>query len=360
MDNVTYLEICFSFFIWLVFLFCCKSQINTNSTRNRSFFWFFVGLIIYSTFGFQTGDFTHYRDLYDILIHSEDPVHVEPFYYWLTKILPENYFVWRCAVWGLATIVLILIFRKLQFNATFATFIFTLVLMCYFPAPRQTLGYLVLLYGFVVAFFSDKSKTKSYVFGIILVWGSFLLHKSMFVYVLLLGISLIPFGKWTYVGSVLLFPVIRQSVYYISSFLLSSTLIDETGQESGEMYLDSDFYQIANFNGLIQLIMHRVPIILLMIWAIKKLYFTKESSTAYGYKVLLQYTYILIYISFLFYGQQASAFMSPRFWDASLYPFTVFLIFFLYKQKRTPLIKVCFYMLICANIYDFTYAFYKL
>lgn len=359
MEQITSWDICFNLIIWLAILFYYRGQIKRNTERNGTFGGFCIVIILFSTFGFCAGDFLHYESLYADLRHSNYNIHIEPFYYWLIKVLPESYYIWRCAVWGTAAIILVLIFKRLKLNAGFAIFIFSLLLMLYFPAPRQSLGYVVLLYGFVLIFFSDKSKAGSYILGAVLVFLSYFLHKSMVVYAIMLALALIPFSKWIYMGSLFVFPIIYRSMYNLSSYVIASAIADESTQEVGERYLNSDFYQVANANGLVQLGIHRIPILVLLILAIWKLYFKKE-GIKYGYKVLLQYAYILIYVSFLFNGQAVSAFLSPRFWDAALYPLTIFMIFFLYRQRRTPLIKGCFYMLILANLYDFAYMLYKI
>ena len=114
MEQITSWDICFNFIVWLGLLFYYRGQIKRNTERHGTFWGFCIVIILFSTFSFCAGDFLHYESLYVDLRHSNYNIHIEPFYYWLIKVLPESYYVWRCAVWGVAAIILVLIFKRLK------------------------------------------------------------------------------------------------------------------------------------------------------------------------------------------------------------------------------------------------------
>lgn len=345
--------------LWFILLIRYFSQIKKTTFENKSYVFFWLIVTLFCTFNFMPGDYYSYRELYENLYRSSYAIHVEEFFYYLTQLLPHSYHLWRFVIWTTSTIIIILIFKKLKCPFDFSALIFTLLLMTYFAVPRNTLGYVVLYLAFVIIFSQNKkNKFFSLCIGIILIIWSFSLHKSMFMYILLMGFALIPIGKKLFITSLIFFPILYKSVSYISSYILFNSFANETSQESGIGYLESDFRADANINGLIQLFITRLPIFLLLFYCIRNIFFKKE-QIQYGSKVFLQYTYWLVYISYLFIGQNVSAFLSNRFWDASLYPLTIFLAGYLYKKPRSRFIKNCFYLLILSNLYQLSYAIFK-
>lgn len=344
--------------LWFLMLMIYKSAM-TRQTRKGSYFLFFAIVSLFSTFGFITGDYFHYEGLYEELSISSFNHHLEEFYWWLLKGLPNSYNLWRFAIWAPATLIMVLTFKRLKLDPKLSCLLFTLILMTYFCTLRNSLGYVALYYGASFLLFPNQRKVQSYIIGVAIVVCSYFLHKSMFVYISVFVFAmLVPFNKWTYIASILLFPVLYKSASLIAMWFLGNTIADETSTASGEQYLESDFYQIANLGGLLQMSLHRLPILIMLFIAIYKIYFKKQSLN-YGWKVYLNYTFMLMYVSFLFYGQQVSAFLSPRFWDASTYTATIFLAYYLSQIKRTRLIRACLYVLILGNLYDFAYIAYK-
>ncbi len=345
--------------LWFILLIRYSSQIKKTTFENKSYFFFWLIVTLFCTFNFMPGDYYSYKELYENLYRSSYAIHVEEFFYYLTQALPHSYHLWRFIIWTTSTIIIISIFKKLKCPTGFSVLVFTLLLMTYFAVPRNTLGFVV-LYLAIVIIFSPNKKNKffSLCIGSILIIWSFSLHKSMFIYILLMGFALIPLGKKLLITSIIAFPLLYKSVTFISSYILLNSFANETSQESGTGYLESDFRVEVNINGLIQLFITRLPIFLLLFYSIRNIFFKKE-SVHYILKIFLQYSYWLIYISYLFMGQEVSAFLSNRFWDASLYPLTFFIAGYLYKKPRSRFIKNCFYLLILSNLYQLSYAIFK-
>lgn len=346
--------------LWAILLLANRSQLQRISNKGTSFSVLLIFMVVFSTFGFITGDYFHYKDLYNEIIRYNENIHLEEFYFGLIQILPISYSIWRLAVWGLAAIVFALLLKRLNFNAQFSSLLFALILMTTFPNLRNVLGYIVLYYSVVLILFEKKNIVTNCIIGGIGIVCSFFLHKSMFMYILLLGIALVPFNKWVYIISWIAFPILYKYLYSISEYFLINSFANDQSITTGINYLNSDFNTYANLNGLIRLIVNRTSIILLLLYAIICVIFKKSDNINYGMKVFLQYSYILIYLSFLFYGQQVSAFFSSRFWDAALYPMTIFLIYYLYNRRNIRFVRMCLYFLIVSNLYDFAYSLYKL
>ena len=360
MYKLSIAELLFNVVLWLIFLLIYKNQFHKRTKSNHGFGPFVI-VVIFSTFGFSTGDYFHYKELYNQIVSttSLSQIHLEDFYFWLIKNLPESYSLWRFAVWGPSTLIFVLLAKRMKLNPQFTGLVFALILFVYFAAPRNTLGYVMLYWGVAFILFPKDRKSASRLIGILIIIASSFFHKSMGIYIALIGIALIPLNKWIYIISLLAFPFLYKYAITIVSFILPNFIHDdESSLSTGMQYLESTNYSSANIFGLLQFAIWRIPLIILLIYPIYNIFFKKE-SIAYGYKVFLNYTYILIYISFLFYEQQTSGSLSPRFWDAATYTATIFIAYY-YHNRPSQMTTRCFYMMILANLYNFAYSFYKL
>ena len=356
MVEITTFGTTFNFLLWCIAFLYYKSE--NNRYIKKSYFPFWAIASISYTFYNLGWDYIGYADLYSQMQISNEPIHVEPFYFFLIKTFPFGYHFWRFIVWSMGVTLIIIAFKKQKTNPTFSCFIFILLLFINFGYPRNSLGFAALFVGISFLFFSKNKKISLKILGLIMIVCSNFLHKSMFMYILLMSIALIPIGKKIFITSLIGFPLLYKSVTYISSYILLNSFANETSQESGTGYLESDFRAEANINGLIQLFITRLPVFLLLFYCIRNIFFKKE-QIQYSHRIFLQYTYWLVYVSYLFMGQEVSAFLSNRFWDAALYPLTFFLAAYLYNKPRTRFINNCFYLLILSNLYQLTYAIYK-
>ena len=132
----------------------------------------------------------------------------------------------------------------------------------------------------------------------------------------------------------------------------------EDSSEHIEHYMKSDFRAVSNIYGLIRTFIERLPIFIIMIFSIHKIFIKNTSKVPYIYETLLRMTFLLIYVSYLFCGQEVSAFVAPRFWDAASFPLTIFLSYYLFKQRRNSLIKACFALLVFAKLFNIFYEVY--
>lgn len=358
-ESVTSPEIVFCFFIWVVLLVYSKlTREDLFRGKNKYPVFPIIMGLVFMVFSFTAGDFFHYKALYYENLKSGTPIHLEYVYYWLIQVFPGSYYLWRFLVWGTAFVVYIMICKRQQFPPKYSFGVFTILLLTYFGNLRQTLPYVLMLYAYIILIDRKQKSIWGSLWAILLIISTVFLHKSSFVYIVLFSISIAPLNKRIFLISLFLFPVLRSSLLTIAASFIEIFSGNETSLNVGMRYLESDFRKEYNLNGLIRLFIERVPVIVLLIWSMVKIYFCKI-NIAYIYKVLFQYSYVLIYISLLFYENETSAFLSQRFWDASLFPIAIFLTYFTYPYRRNNIVKISFGGLICANIYLFLYLLYK-
>ena len=83
-ETISIYQWLFVFAFWLVLLIRSRKQITYNYCSEGIGQWgFIIAIAIFSTFAFLTGDFSNYRELYNLISIQKTEIHLEPFYCWL-------------------------------------------------------------------------------------------------------------------------------------------------------------------------------------------------------------------------------------------------------------------------------------
>lgn len=371
--SVSLSQVSLSIFLWLFAYYICKRQTaiyNSLDDEDITQWYKPIGFLIvfgilvclYSIFGCTGGDFLHYWELYDRNATSNEPVHYEQFYYELTHLLPNGYYWWRTAVWGCATCVLMAIIHRLKTDVDIACSVFVLLLMLYFPNPRQTLGFVIMYYGFIILFDSIEERRRTpIVFSIGIITLSTIFHSTMTLFVILSLLPIIPGVKNKYVIVVLLllFPVLYTSLSHVISYIILWTGTESDGIERATRYIESDYRSSSNMFGIIKMVINKLPILALMSYSIWHIFF-RRVETSILCKNFLMSSFFMVYLSFLFEGNDVSAFLSTRLWDAATYPLAFFSMIFLREHITTRFIRYTLLFMLFSNLYNLAYVVYSL
>ena len=346
--------------LWLTIVLPNASQFSHQSRNGIGMMFFMLVVTIFCVWDFY-GDYINYKISYQTNFANPQNSGFEPVFQWLMKVIPDNYTLWRFSIWFPSVILLGIAIKKLHLSPQFAGLMFALTLMVYFGAPRNTLGYMALYCGaaYILTLNETSVKIKNILIGGILVLAAFFLHSSMFLYIFLFLIALIPFKKWMYIISIVIFPVLYYGFQYIIPISLDA-IVPVDSIDLATSYLESDFRSTSNVMGIVKKFIDRTPFFILLFYSIYHIYFKKDHIENYRIKVFLQQAYLLIYLSYLFNGQSVSAFMSPRFWDAAIYPLFLFLSAYLFDKRGSKIVRACLYLMVVMNLYTFMYALYKL
>lgn len=367
MEKLTIEQFFFDVGLWLIFLVINSRFLISNDRceiayrKDNNYVPLFVFLLVFCTFAFIGGDYFNYQSLYKSntsLSAGASGQHVEAFYIWLIKVLPTNFFVWRFVVWGLASALMVATYKRFRVPAKVASMVFLLVVSVVFASFRNTLGFVALFFGSTFLFCQKGNKLLNYIVFAIFIVCSLFLHRSMFIFAALFCVALIPIGKKTYLLSIVLFPVLYKLIDNYAYQLLGSSLASEDAATHGVGYLESDFRVDTTLMGYVQLLIWRLPIYVILIYSIIKIYFRQQDVT-YAVKTYLNVTYFLVYISLLWRGQEVSAFLTNRFNDSAMFFCAVFLAMYIPTQPKSKLLKRCLCVLLIANLYNFAYQFYK-
>ena len=327
-------------------------------------FWYRMLIItmLFCTFGCVGGDFLHNQVIYDLNVQSDHPIHFESVYVLLIKGLPTNYYLWRFCGWGLAAFLLFKILDEIKSDLDFSFFVFTLMLMNYFPNLRQTLGFMMMFYGYVLLFRSaEDAMPQKLVMGIILLIISTFFHSTIFVFIVLSLLLFIPGTKSLamIIVSILLFPYLYDITKELSTQFIGLVSNNDAMQEKATKYIESSFRVELNIRGFLKIIVNRLPVLMLFFYGVKKILIEKVEAS-YMEKHLLMLTYLLIYISCLFFNNNVSAYLSQRFWDAACYPLTIFAMIFLRNYSGSLYVKITLYAFLVSNIFNMAYSLYTI
>lgn len=327
-------------------------------------FWYrmLIITILFVTFGCVGGDFLHNKVIYDMNVASDHPIHFESIYVLLIKGLPTNYYLWRFCVWGLAAFFLFKILDEIKSDLDFSFFVFTLMLMNHFPNLRQTLGFMMMFYGYVLLFRGvEDNLPQKLIMGAILLVCSVFFHSTIYVFILLSMLLFIPGTKslTMVIASLLLFPFLYDMTKELSTNFIGLVGNNDIMQEKATKYIESSFRVELNIRGFLKLFINRLPVLMLFFFGIKKILINKVEAS-YMEKHLLMLTYLLLYISCLFFNNDVSAYLSQRFWDAACYPLTIFAMVFLRNYSGNLYVKVAMYIFLFSNIFNMAYSLYTI
>lgn len=323
-------------------------QFSHNSKRGLGLKWTMVLAFMLALFPIQSGDFVYSAI---ILQKGTNFSHLELFYQGLW-LLSRDLIIWRSVVFGGAILLLISTIQLLNVNKKFACFIFAITEMFMFGAMRNMLGFMLMVLC-IALLFNSGNILKRMVFFILAVSGFFgciFLHRSMPLYIALLPLALIPFGKRTIKLSLFTFPFIYFSVFIFTQWFLKSFADQET-QHHASLYTKS-VMETTLLKTINDLIKQGCYIYLLSI-VIRKL--LPNDNAPRIFKFLTRYAFILIYIGFLFYGQTTGGWLYSRFVGAGEVLFMFVMMYFFYYYPRKKGIKIAFAGLIYCIVYQMLY-----
>ena len=184
-------------------------------------------------------------------------------------------------------------------------------------------------------------------------------HKSMPLYILVFLMSVfIPYNRVFVIGSLILFPFLYLGIRYYGSLFLNLDVLEDTATyTAGISYLYREDETGLTTIGVITYIIERIPIAFLLIYGTYQIAFKKLKCEKWQ-KYFLMYSFILIYISYLFYGQ-ASKFLHPRFWCAAQYPLCFFAAGFLSDKRNSGVMRFFYYTLMMSFLYTVIYKVYS-
>lgn len=351
-----YIDYCFNIFIWLLLIVLNLNVLVPSFPKvTNSYKMFFILVVMFATFGFITGDYFHYQEIFDSYAKYQELEHVEPIYLSVAKFVGGNYTLWRLVVWTVATLLYIFVMRQLKVTPSVASLCFALFTMFYFCSHRQTVAFCVVFLSICLFLSNSKSKLLK-IIAIAIFIASIFFHRSMVVYAFLFLLSLIPLNRYAYIVIICLYPLVSYLFSGVIGYASEGLILDETLTEN---YINSDMRVNTTIWGVVSNLITLTPIYILLLLAIYKTKFQAQ-KLPYVANVFLQMSFWQIYLSALFQNQDVSSFLAPRFREDSLMTLGIFYSVYLSTYTPTRKIKLFLWWLFVANMYIYLYALYKI
>lgn len=323
-----------------------------DNKRGTGWLFFVVFITLFSLFYRPAnGDFWGYLSDYE-LGGDYQYRHMEPFYYWLMSLVPNNYLLWRVTVWLPAAILIVATYKLLDVPTSIATTFFLLLALTpsyYYTRNVLALAVLYLAMALVSRPGNHLRKWSEIVLFGGLVIASWFLHRSMPLYIALAVLSLLlPFEKKYLIAAVIAFPLLRGSIYIVSTNFLNIAQIWLT-EGAGEYYLEEVNVLTANWKGIISLIIQYLPIFYFFVTAFRKP-LPKTSSDFYPFKTFLLFAFFTVFLSFLFWGQGSDA-IRGRLYKSAMLPFAFSVCIYFKNLKGTKQCKTFLLILLISILW---------
>lgn len=334
-----------------------KSVYEGNVRSKGNYGYVYLLLISFSTFAYAEADFYHYQFHYDMMKHYNVESLAEPVYLWITQHLPDNYFLWRFSIWGSAALLMILSLKKVGVYASFAGFMMPLFFWHQFSVTRGALGFCIIVLALIYVF-NDGETILGRCIAIAAIFISICFHNSMTAFLLVIPVALLmPFNSKVLKMSIVLFPFLYGATILLTNNLMDLNILAAGTENLAENYVGKqnnaqNILGIAcdalNFSGQ-----------LLMLYLAVKFVLGHKEQTNKNIILLVKYGYVLVYISFMFYGQGVSAFISSRFLHASTFPLIVVYSYYLQHHRTKKNDRVVMALLGLYAFYELVYPMYK-
>ena len=316
-------------------------SIFSDEIKRKTPYWFFWLFILFFSLYYtpENGDFWGYLNLYENpLINS----HFEDFYLWLIKLIPDNYRLWRCVIWGTAGLLAVFTFKRMKIDSGVATIFFLcFALLNTYYYTRNCLG-LYLLY-FAISLYITDQKNNIIIKLIILTFlisASYFLHRSMPLYIGLAVLAyFLPVKRWILITILITFPLLSQIFHnYYGQILLSDIWMDHYYSEEG--FQTAKEIQFS-FWGITNMVIKNIPFIYIIYAASGNM--KNDMSVTYKLTKTFFVFFCLIYgLSFFFWG----IYVHYRFWASSMMPFTLFLASYYSQNRFNPICRRFIWMMI--------------
>ena len=345
----------FSIFLFILAIYKYGIVYRGVISNNKDYLFVFLLLALFSTFAYGEADFYHYQFHYDMMKHYDVKSISEPIYFWIAKNLPDNYFIWRFSIWGTAALFMVLSLKIVGVNASCAGLMLPIYFWAQFSLTRGGLGFAIITLSFAM-FFSESKLAK--IFALVAVSSSIFFHHSIAAFLLIVPLALItPLHSKLIRFSLLLFPVLYLGMMVGTNYLLDLNFLNSETEQLAEHYFEGAKASVNVFGAIFDILHFSGQ--LTMLYLAMNFVLNNKANINKVVVALFKYGYILVYISFLFYGQGTSSFLSSRFLHASTFPLVIVYSYYLTYHRMNKTDRLALLLLGSYALYALLYAMYK-
>ena len=346
----------FNIFLFLIAIVTYKSLYKGDVKTQGNYIFLYLLLALYATYAYAEADFYHYQFHYDMMKHQNFTIISEPIYFWIAQVLPDNYYLWRFSIWGSAALLMVFSLKKIGVHASYAGLLMPIYFWRQFSVTRGGLGFCLIVFA-IVFFFDNKNYLKKGL-AVAVLFASIFFHNSMTAFLFLIPLAyLMPLNNKIIKISVVMFPILYGVTMLITNSLMVLGFFATDTEDLAESYINHQ-HSVANVFGIAFDLLNFSGQLLILYLSMRFVLNQKEEVDK-SIVFLMKYGYILVYISFLFYDQSVSSFISSRFLHASTFPLVVVYSYYMQHHNISKNDKVAMCLLGLFAFYRLVYPMYK-
>lgn len=346
------------FIIFFILLISYKPLYDGRCVRpfasaQKGFLFFttsFILIELFLVFQFTETDYWHYYHMFNGWGRLTEPLQE------LIRNWFENFYLWRLFVWGGAFFVFILSFKRLGLSPRVYIPLFVVGYLSRFIS-REQLGLAIMLLGSTYIVKPLRFKSFSYILGVGLVLGSYFFHNSM---VFSIAMLLPAFFKVNWKRAVLVL-LLFVPLIYLANYVLSDTAFLElfndstTNTDSRIAIYTEQKTRAMNFNGLIRQLIYWSPMIIMLVDVLKRTSNQNEEIVLPNHiRYYLNYWFYMFILSFIFFWQASSAYISVRFLDKSLFAMVIVLSYWFSIQKPNKRMRTSLWLFLLYIAFNYS------
>ena len=359
----------YPFFNLIVFIILCMIYVKPIYSRNGLLYrqkhsehfhqvLFCVTVILFSVFAFTAGDFYNYFTIFVRQRVLRYDRHLEDVYVWLTNTFSLDYLMWRLVVWGPASVLMIVAFKRMRIKCIPAFASIAIFYLLTFYIMRGNLGTSIMLLGLAFIFFPGKRfKIFKISFGFLLIVCSYYFHKSMLLSLGLLIPALYNLSKKELLISFCVFPFAVAAMKIVLMYLGNNGLdgTDEMISDSAQRYSQDEMFTF-NIGGIIQNTFIYLPTYLVLVYA----YTTNlMNRLPRSMRFFFNYWFIWVYMASVCAFQDTGGWFYSRFIYMSNLPLAVFMGYVFQHFKNSRVLKAIIISAVLGCLYVLLYSVYK-
>lgn len=345
------------FFMMIIpFLFDIKFKeglYRVKTTRTKEKYVIYLTVItLFCIFDNTSGDYFHYKDyVCELARINYNNSGLEDIYFYIIKIVGGSYFLFRFIVWGGAVSFYFRIVNYLNMDRIVSIYIFILIVLLNFSYARVSLALSVFFYGYILLF--DNKKYIKY-WGVILMFCSMFLHKSIYILIPISMVSLLPFNRKMIFLSLCLFPFF---VFLINYSLGDVFLLLEKG--SAEFNYLNQEKQGLGIASQIETFLLYVPLLFFLVKLVYKITSNEKDYFPIFIRRLITLVFFILYVSLILFSLEVgSDAIYYRIRNMCIIPISIIICYYLSNTKWNVCTQISLIMLVFYDFYHLFYMFY--
>lgn len=366
--SATFIEILIDIAIWL--LLCYNLGYATKkpySLPKRNRIMAYLLILLFCLFPFFGGDYFHYLTNYNN-VKLGHYTHLENVYIWIIQNVGFSYTFFRFIVWGIALLLTIKAYHRLEINSDLALAFFGIIYLPWFSYARASLAMSLIFFGIsYIAKPVYRKRLLSYLLGFFCLAISVFFHRTAIIGIVcsIGGLFLRNPKKNTILIIILTFPIIVIGLKYLLNHVMSIDPVEYGNYISSRQ---RDDYLLGSAQGgismglgpYIMVFLARAPIFL---WAIAyvicvfKGYF---HTCAISIKIISSYAFLIVVLAAAFsidlgYNTYVLYYRTLIF---AHIPFAVFMAYLKESNYLPKYFSFVYYLSIFGVIYTLVYSAY--